>query len=75
MKTYFYIAMDDLILMQVAQSFQNLSGVEDNRGLFQRTPLRPEQGRETTCMWRESINVHAVVPFSTTRVPPKIVFK
>ena len=39
------VSVDDLVLVQVAQPFQDLPCVEDDGGLLQWTPLGPQQGR------------------------------
>lgn len=43
--------MDDLVLVQVSEPLQDLSGVEDYSRLLQRTPFRPQQRRQAS--WRK----------------------
>lgn len=54
---YLDISVDNLVFVQVSEALQDLSGVENDRGLLQRTPFRPQQSRQAS--WRkEKRSVH-----------------
>lgn len=48
---YLDISVDDLVLVQVPEPLQDLSGVEDDGRLLQRAPFRPQQRGQAS--WRK----------------------
>lgn len=48
---YLDISVDNLVLVQVPEPLQDLSGVEDDGRLLQRTPFRPQQCGQAS--WRK----------------------
>lgn len=48
---YLDISVDNLVLVQVPEPLQDLSGVEDDGRLLQRTPFRPQQRGQAS--WRK----------------------